>query len=464
MATATATATTRKRKKKTDAPPEMLIEELVWLKPDELYTFPDNPRVGDKAELAKTLKANGYAKVLVVQKSTHYVLDGNHTHQCSRELGITKFPCVLVDVDDERAAKMVLAYNRLGDRGGYDPGRLAILAEHAGSAVGTGYAAVDFSILHDAANGSAVDMGMLQEVMRPPVELMTVGDTQVAVVTKPKRKKKKAEPEEQEPGEFEQADEELWGSITLKTREEFQFDTVGEWGFPRLHDDMLVTPKEIPKGLKAWAGSATKGYEDDDQWWLYTVGVDSTSGIRDLTKVIVGFYAYDHYFEGWWQKPERWVAKMINSGITMAITPDWSHWALRPAIEGFWNLYRARFIGRYMQDAGVKIIPNVAVMPPDYIDQYVRPTLPDKLPVISIQFQAIDRDSTPEDIALMKEYTKHTIEACDADLTLIYAGVTGDKVIREMVDEGLTNKLQIIQARRIALDAQALGRRKKTTL
>ena len=124
MGTRTKTTTTTK-------PPDMLIEEMVWLTPDELHVFPDNPRVGDKAELAKTLRANGYAKVLIVQKSTHYVLDGNHTHQCSHELGIEKFPCALVDVDDKTAAKMVLAFNRLGDRGGYDPSKLAILAEHA---------------------------------------------------------------------------------------------------------------------------------------------------------------------------------------------------------------------------------------------------------------------------------------------------------------------------------------------
>ena len=156
---------------------------------------------------------------------------------------------------------------------------------------------------------------------------------------------------------------------------------------------------------------------------------------------------------------------MINSGIQYAITPDWSHWGNRPNIEGFFNLYKQRVIGRYMADAGIKIIPNVAIMPKDYIDQYVRPSLPAELPMIAIQLQAVERGLEPEDIAEIKDELLHVIEACDADLTLVYAGVTGGRIIQEMIDSGhLKNKVQVIEARRIALDAQALKRRKKKTL
>lgn len=452
----------------------MLIKELVWKTPDELNIYPDNPRVGDREELAAVLRENGYAKVLIVQASTLYVLDGNHTHQCAHELGIEKFPCALIDVDDERAAKMVMAFNRLPDRGTYDPERMRIVAEIAGSAEGTGFSANDFTMLNEAIDQSNVDL--IQTLIKPDVSIVQYSENDNYVTAQPespeppkdKKKKDKDDDDEDDAGELELADEHLKGSLDLKPPSKYTFESVGYWGIPALREDMLVTPDEVPADLKAWAGSSTRDWPDKDQWWVYNVGVDSTSGMHDITKVIVSFYTHDEYFENWWVYPERWVAKAVNSGITMAITPDFSQWADKPRLESLFNLYRNRWIGRYMQDAGIKVIPNVAWPYGDkqYFDEQVRTTLPDKLPVIAIQMQTFDRNQTDEELAELAELTKHVIRSCDAELTLFYTGFQGRELLAQMQQGkgALKKKVQTIPFRREMLDAQALKRRKKTTL
>ena len=65
--------------------PPMLIDKIEWVPVGDLKRYPDNPRIGNKAAITESIKAQGFVKVLLVQKSTMYVLDGNHTHQCATE-------------------------------------------------------------------------------------------------------------------------------------------------------------------------------------------------------------------------------------------------------------------------------------------------------------------------------------------------------------------------------------------
>lgn len=85
-----------------------------------------------------------YRPVVVnIREGTRYgdrtVLAGNHTHQALEELGADEIAVTFVDVDDEAAWKIILADNRQGDLGYYDPVVLAAAFDKAGSTSGTGY-------------------------------------------------------------------------------------------------------------------------------------------------------------------------------------------------------------------------------------------------------------------------------------------------------------------------------------
>lgn len=123
----------------------------------ELHLYDRNPRQGDVQAIKSSMLANGIFRPIVVNKGTHtskpnQVLAGNHSLKAMRELAAdnpddTRWSMVnvwMVDVDEEHAAKIVLADNRTADLGTYDDSALLELLDGLESGLeGTGYSDED---------------------------------------------------------------------------------------------------------------------------------------------------------------------------------------------------------------------------------------------------------------------------------------------------------------------------------
>ena len=117
----------------------------------DLKIYHQNPRVGDVEAIAQSLQVNGAYKPIVVNRGTHTgrpneVLAGNHTlkaHRLLVERGDSQWATIatwVVDVDDEQAARIVLADNRTADLGSYDnDDLLELLGSLDDGLEGTGY-------------------------------------------------------------------------------------------------------------------------------------------------------------------------------------------------------------------------------------------------------------------------------------------------------------------------------------
>jgi ParB-like nuclease domain len=116
--------------------------EAIKVSIDTLIEFEGNPRKGNVKELIESLKANGQYKPIVVQESTNQIIAGNHLWKAAKELGWTEIDIVKIDVDNERAKKIVAADNRLADLGAYDEKLLLDLLGEIDLA-GTGYVPAD---------------------------------------------------------------------------------------------------------------------------------------------------------------------------------------------------------------------------------------------------------------------------------------------------------------------------------
>jgi len=252
--------------------------------------------------------------------------------------------------------------------------------------------------------------------------------------------------------------------VSFKKPYEMDFDGVGEWGIPRMRDDMLMTFDELPENLDSWAGSATKDWPDKDQWWLYNWGIDSTSGMHDISKVIVGFYCFDDYFVNWWSYPDRYISKLVNSKIKYMLTPDFSiATSFMPPCEWLWQIYKSRFIGRYAQECGIKIIPTIEwpYLQTDFLRNHILATLPHGLPMVTMQMQTID-DATKEDPSHYIEALNAIFEQLEPDGALIYASPAGRDILA-MCNTRAT-RLKVIGTRLEKLSEQQKGRTKKTTI
>jgi site-specific DNA-methyltransferase (adenine-specific) len=117
---------------------------------DCVELHPRNPRRGDVAAVAASLARFGQVKPIVVQRSTGFVIAGNHVLRAALSLDWTEIAANVEDLDDAEAIALMLADNRTAELGGYDDTLLAaILAEQqaADNLAATGYDVDDVAAL-----------------------------------------------------------------------------------------------------------------------------------------------------------------------------------------------------------------------------------------------------------------------------------------------------------------------------
>jgi ParB-like chromosome segregation protein Spo0J len=129
---------------------------------DSVTEHPANARRGDVEIIEESLNLLGQYVPIVVQRSTGYIIKGNHTHRAARRRGFPTIKAIMLDVDDEQAQRVMLMDNAASDRGEYDMAQLIrnlqdIQANTDLGLLGTGY---DEDAL----------MNMLADSMQPEAE------------------------------------------------------------------------------------------------------------------------------------------------------------------------------------------------------------------------------------------------------------------------------------------------------
>ncbi len=141
---------------------------------------PRNPRIGDVEAVAASLRRFGQQKPIVIQRSTGYVVAGNHLLRAAQSLGWSEIAANIVELDDATATAFMLADNRTSDLGGYDDALLAAILAEAAAAddlTGTGYDADDVAALVAAAGlADARDLDACPDLAAPAEVYVRPGD------------------------------------------------------------------------------------------------------------------------------------------------------------------------------------------------------------------------------------------------------------------------------------------------
>lgn len=123
----------------------LLEQEYQLVDVAKLKPHPENPRQGDESVIEESIETNGFFGAVLAQRSSSHILVGNHRWKVAREKGATVIPVLWVDVDDDRARRIMLVENASNDAAGYDSQRLAdvlrLLAETESGHAGTGFGA-----------------------------------------------------------------------------------------------------------------------------------------------------------------------------------------------------------------------------------------------------------------------------------------------------------------------------------
>lgn len=108
---------------------------------------PDNPNEGNTGVLDESLAEHGFYGAIIVQRSTCYILAGNHRHREAVAAGATTLPGFWLDVDDEQAAKIMVVDNESTRLGRTNAARLVALLKPLTDLRGTGYTEAQLAAL-----------------------------------------------------------------------------------------------------------------------------------------------------------------------------------------------------------------------------------------------------------------------------------------------------------------------------
>jgi hypothetical protein len=118
---------------------------------EDLVPHPDNPRLGDVEVIAESIQENGFFGAVLAQTSRKRIIAGEHRWKAAKAQGEKKVPVIWLDVDDDRARKILLADNKTQDMASYDEAALLALLDDLGAdataLAGTGYSLDEYEDL-----------------------------------------------------------------------------------------------------------------------------------------------------------------------------------------------------------------------------------------------------------------------------------------------------------------------------
>jgi|TARA_B110000116_G_scaffold266119_1_gene276358 hypothetical protein len=128
----------------------LIEQEFEEVEIGKLKAHPRNPRTGDTGAIKESIEANGFYGAVIAQRSTGFILAGNHRWKAAKEAGASVIPVAWVDVEEEHANRIMLADNRTNDMASYDENALASLLTELNESCGlegTGYKPTDLDLM-----------------------------------------------------------------------------------------------------------------------------------------------------------------------------------------------------------------------------------------------------------------------------------------------------------------------------
>jgi hypothetical protein len=393
------------------------------------YYF-ENARRGNVEKVAESLRENGQFKPIVVNRGTltgrkNEILAGNHTTKAARLLKWGVLDVVWVDVNEDKARAIVLADNGSSDDSTYDAEILAKLLQQQKDGVGT--------LVGTTYNDEVMKKLLVEKNLDPLAAIDSIEDA---------------------PGDLEGVEE--------LSRYVF-FDSDLPYDIPPLRLDMI--PGKLPEKLDMWGGHEVDSDRaaDKDQWWL-SQWHTGNKGIP-FDRSILSMYTEDFHFEGLFMDPALNTKKILNTGIPCCIMPNYSVNQDWPAYTWIQAAAKSAYVGRYWQEAGLMVIPDIQYGGSDEALALCLHCIPDEAPVVATQVQTLrgDHDRIRTTARLLKKAEDqigfgqlllygHT----DADQVAEYAKFDCDVVRvetrttrrREILDAGTTVKSRQIRSKK----------------
>lgn len=442
---------------KRSSPPAASAPLRIELLPlSDLKPNPQNPKSHDIGAIHSSLDRFGFRAPVTIDERTGFLWAGHGRWKTLvqkrangdpapdnvqvRDDGEWLVPVVrgLASKNDKDAKAYLIADNRIVTLGGWDDAMLASLLEELAAQdpevnlAGTGYDGDDLDALMKKIGstplpgdfGPSPDFAPAPVAQTPLAQLspqqaqavaaqQAVAGTARAGVTRPDHTT-----QDDTVQSLDQMPDTLKGALQLD--EDTMYESSLPWNIPALREDMLV--EALPQPLDTWVNRHVTA-DDGLTTWFYNYNAARSAGLP-WDRTLMSFFTNDVYFENWWDMPANYVSRILNAGVRMAVVPDFSLWWDDPLALQLFNVYRAQWLGRFMQDAGIRVIPRLPWAHPSTYD-FAWLGIPKGCPVACMQLQTMDAS----DSALVAKGIRKAVEVVQPQTLVVYAGNPGRKFI-----------------------------------
>lgn len=398
----------------------MTLRDIEFVPIADVEKWPGNARVGDVGRIAASLETHGQFRPILLQRSSGRCIAGNHTHDAHLHLhamdederrlfresrGIEPFDqyndystiaATWLDVDDDQAEEILLVDNKTQDEADYDWDALTeILTRRGNNEAATGFTSEEVKALEATREWNA-------QIAAEAADALLGGTV--------------------EPESVDDIEDDPAGVVRLNA--DTWFDSADDrYGIPLLRLDRIP---EIPDDMGTWAGPVIAEQDGEHDGYVYMYSSDSTRGMP-WAKTLVAFFIHDQRFENWWSDPAHYVQRILNMGGWGIVVPDYSMFIDMPEALRVYNCYRSYWIGRFAQEAGLQVVPNLVFGKDEDLDWSLA-GIPEGAPTVCVQMQTGERNDPAEDRRVVGLIDKAWDEKRWGTL-LVYSGPHGRKIM-----------------------------------
>lgn len=293
---------------------DKLDPQLVELPLSELMEYPDNPNKGNVNLIMSSIRSNGFYPTITIQRSTKRVIKGNHTRKALIKLNETGrykdafsvVKVVSVDCDEETALSILLADNQAARNSYFDNQLLYdnLVKVKEKSALGL--------------EGTLIGEDIFDELA------FRLGYAKKDAVEEAENSKK------DEQGKREDTTKVLSSDVPNTI-----WPSDNKFDIPLLSLDYCAQAIEMP--VLTWGSQrGRKGKQHVGTW---------------------SFFTTDEILDPLWKRPND----VVNSSAKVAAEINYTSDDDTPLAYGIYQIYKKRWIARYWQSMGIKIIVDLNV-------------------------------------------------------------------------------------------------------
>jgi hypothetical protein len=193
------------------------------------------------------------------------------------------------------------------------------------------------------------------------------------------------------------------------------------YNIPVYRTDRLLA--KLPEPLTVWAGSDA---HQDDPFYLYNYSPNGTWTDVPLERCLFTFFTDDRFLIRWIANPAYYVTRILKANVRMACEVDFSPYQAMPFIIQAFQVYRSRWLARFMQDAGIEVVPRLPYPDPGdtHYNELIMLGMPKHVPVMAYNAQTGGNDDPDTLSEVGKGVTWYLKEGPTVGQLLVYGEKT----------------------------------------